>query len=46
LNLAVFALASITLTSGAAGAKQFVLFDAMFTYTWDNTVGSRPSQSH
>jgi hypothetical protein len=38
--------ALITLTSGAARAEQFVLFDATFTYTWQDATGSRPSQSH
>ncbi len=44
LAMAVSAL--ITLTSGAARAEQFVLFDATFTYTWQDATGSRPSQSH
>jgi hypothetical protein len=40
--LAVAAAALVTLTSGSARAEQFVLFDATYTYTWDNAVGSRP----
>jgi hypothetical protein len=27
-------------------AEQFVLFDATFTYTWDDAVNARPSRSH
>ncbi len=44
LAMAVSAL--ITLTSGAARAEQFVLFDATFTYTWQDATGSRPQSHH
>jgi len=29
-----------------ARADQFVLFDATFTYTWDDAMNSKPSKSH
>jgi hypothetical protein len=50
-------MARFRLMGGAAGvvllflpslarADQFVLFDATFTYTWDDAMNATPSKSH
>lgn len=39
-------LAGGALSAGTARADQFVLFDATFTYTWQNATTSSPSKSH
>jgi hypothetical protein len=36
----------LALAPKSARAEQFVLFDATFTYTWDDAVNSSPSKSH
>jgi len=38
--------ALLALAPGRASAEQFVLFDVMFTYTWEDAINSMPSQSH
>ncbi len=44
LALAVGSL--ITFAPLESRADQFILFDATFTYTWDDAVNASPSQSH
>lgn len=44
--LAIASGAALALAAGESRAEQFVLFDAMFTYTWDDAINSRPSRSH
>lgn len=36
----------ITLFATKSRAEQFVLFDAKFTFTWDDAMNSSPSKSH
>lgn len=38
--------ALLTLLAAEGRAEQFVLFDATFTYTWDDAVNAKPSKSH
>jgi hypothetical protein len=38
--------ALLMLLAAEARAEQFVLFDATFTYTWDDAVNAKPSKSH
>jgi hypothetical protein len=44
--LAAFAGALLTLCSAESRAEQFILFDATFSYTWDDAVNAKPSKSH
>jgi hypothetical protein len=44
--LATALCALLTLCSSESRAEQFILFDATFTYTWDNAINSSPSKSH
>lgn len=37
---------ALWLLPSQARAEQFLLFDAMFTYTWDDAVNATPSKSH
>ncbi|HEX3694998.1 MAG TPA: hypothetical protein VH374_06370 [Polyangia bacterium] len=36
----------LSLVSSRARADQFMLFDAMFTYTWDDAENAKPDKSH
>lgn len=36
----------IALTPSVAHAEQFLLFDATFTYTWEDAINATPSKSH
>jgi hypothetical protein len=40
------AVAFVVLLAGESRADQFVLFDATFTYTWDEAMNAMPSKSH
>ncbi len=44
--VALAAATMITLFATESRAEQFVLFDAKFTFTWDDAVNSSPSKSH
>ena len=44
--VALAAATMITLFATESRAEQFVLFDATFTFTWDDAVNSSPSKSH
>src|SRR3954463_10716779 len=37
---------AVTFLAAESRAEQFVLFDATFTYTWDDAVNAKPSKSH
>jgi MYXO-CTERM domain-containing protein len=43
---ALMAAAAVTFVAAESRAEQFVLFDATFTYTWDDAVNAKPSKSH
>jgi hypothetical protein len=46
-RLAALAVAALlTFLAVESRAEQFVLFDATFTYTWDDAVNAKPSKSH
>ena len=40
------AAALVALSPGVAHAEQFLLFDAQFTYTWEDAINATPSMSH
>jgi MYXO-CTERM domain-containing protein len=43
---AALLLAVLTALPGPARAEQFLLFDATFTYTWNDAITATPSKSH